>query len=553
MNKNSMYRITVCSMALLMGVAIPFISAQADVLSDAASVATGVNKTIQSSGIQSTASSVGNLVGSPIGLTIGKSASQIATGAQVTGTTLQSVSNIIGGNINGANVGNVLTSIGQYGAQNGLLTNGQTLSTIGSFINNYGSLNSIGDLTNWNNIQSFATGAVPQLGNLSVSNITSALGVSGLGNLGNLGSLGSLGNLTNVNVGSLMSMAGLSGNALFGSGMSYLKDLSPEIFQNLGQNLFQMDLGSILGGMGGGWPVTKPADTATVAESVSSSSAHTAQAEAQYQEEVKFTQSLGQAGNNHFKGDCIIENHDYSAMLTSYINGPGKDNEGSFPNLHMDTECYTTVGIGSVLNQYGSGLQNYTNYFLTMEYVDANGNPVPKYIQKQDIERIYKLEQCCLQYRDSRETGSACTVPGDAEIVRSAFAYKGRGIFNVLENDPMWTRMFNGRKISDSIMHAAIFSELCKDHVPPLHNYVKQFGRSYSSLPLDAQYVLLDISYHGGFDVVQNTAWSKYLINGQCTAAADAFSYTKMCTASWGEKRCPWRKKTMRSACTGGQ
>ena len=550
MNKNSMYRMTVCSIAILMGIAIPVVSAQADVLSDVASVATGVNKTIQSSGIQSTASSVGNLVSSPVGLTISKSASQIATGAQVAGTTLQSASNIIGGNISGANIGNVLTGIGRYGAQNGLLTNGQTLSTIGSFINNYGSLNSIGDLTSWNNIQSFATGALPQLGNLSVSNITSALGVGGLGNLGSLGNISSLGNLTGLNVGSL---TGLNGNALFGSGMSYLKDLSPEIFQNLGQNLFQMDVGSVLGGMGGGWPVTKPADVATVAESVSSSSAHTAQAEAQYQEEVKFTQSLGQDGNMHFKGDCVIENHDYSAMLTSYINGPGKDNEGSFPNLHMDTECYTTVGIGSVLNQYGSGLQNYTNYFLTMDYVDANNNSVDKSVQQADIARIYKLEQCCLEYKRSRTTGSSCSVPGDAEIVRSAFAKGGRGVFNVLEDAPLWTRLFNGRKISDSVMHNAIFSELCKDHVPSLHNYVKQFGRSYGSLPLDAQHVLLDISYQGGFGVVQNTTWSKHLINGQCAAAANAFSQARMCTADWGKKRCPWRKERMRASCTGGQ
>lgn len=551
MNKNSMYRITVCSMALLMGVAIPFVSAQADVLSDAASVATGVSKTIQSSGIQSTASSVGNLVGSPIGLTIGKSANQIATGAQVTGTTLQSVSNIIGGNINGANVGNVLTSIGQYGAQNGLLTNGQTLSTIGSFINNYGSLNSIGDLTNWNNIQSFATGAISQLGNLSVSDITSALGVSGLGNLGNLGSLGSLGNLTNVNVGSLMSMAGLSGNALFGSGMSYLKDLSPEIFQNLGQNLFQMDLGSILGGMGGGWPVTKPADTATVAESVSSSSAHTAQAEAQYREEVKFTQSLGQAGNNHFKGDCIIENHDYSAMITGYINGPGIEHEDNCPYLYLDTECWTTVGIGSVLKQYGEGLQNYTNYFLTMDYVDASGNPVDKSIQQRDIERIYKLEQCCMQYKENRTTSGACTVIGDATIVRSAFALNGRGVFNVGCRANTWSQMFGGRHITEESAKKAIFSELCKDHVTLLHNYAKRQGRQYGSLPIKTQEVLLDISYQGGFGVVQNTAWSRYLINGQCNAAANAFSGTKMCTKY--SSRCSSRQSMMRSGCTGGQ
>ena len=494
--------------------------------------------------IQGTASSLGTLVGGETGFIINKSVDQIAMGAEVAGKTLQGASNILGGDINGKNIGNVLTGIGQYGAQNGFLSNGQSLSTLGSFISNYGSLNSLGDLTSMDGLSSFASGALPQLSRLSVSDLTSVIGISGLGSLSSLGNLGSLTGMTD-----LSSLA--SGNSLFGSGMSYLKDLSPEIFQNLGQNLFQMDLGSILGGMGGGWPVIKPADTATVAESVSSSSAHTAQAEAQYREEVKFTQSLGQAGNNHFKGDCIIENHDYSAMITGYINGPGIEHEDNCPYLYLDTECWTTVGIGSVLKQYGEGLQNYTNYFLTMDYVDASGNPVDKSIQQQDIERIYKLEQCCMQYKKNRTTSGACTVVGDATIVRSAFALNGRGVFNVGCRANTWSQMFGGRHITEESAKKAIFSELCKDHVTRLHNYAKQQGRQYGSLPIKTQEVLLDISYQGGFGVVNNTAWSRYLINGQCNVAANAFSGTKMCTKYSG--RCSSRQSMMRSGCTGGQ
>lgn len=543
MIKNSTMHITVCSMALLLGT-ITIFPSQADILSNAASVAGSVQKTFDSSSIQGTASSLGTLVGGETGFIINKSVDQIAMGAEVAGKTLQGASNILGGDINGKNIGNVLTGIGQYGAQNGFLSNGQSLSTLGSFISNYGSLNSLGDLTSMDGLSSFASGAIPQLSRLSVSDLTSVMGISGLGSLSSLGNLGSLTGMTD-----LSSLA--SGNSLFGSGMSYLKDLSPEIFQNLGQNLFQMDLNSIVGAMGGGWPVLKPADTAQVAESVSSSSAHTAQAEAQYQEEVRFTQSLGEAGNMHFEGDCIIDNHDYSAMITGYINGAGVAHEGNCPYLYLDTECWTTVGIGSVLKQYGEGLQNYTNYFLSMDYVDASGNPVDKSTQQADIARIYQLEQCCFQYKRTGTTGNACTVAGDAQIVRSAFARGGRGIFNVGCQSNTWPTMFNGRRISDDAAGKAIFNELCKDHVTRLHDYAKRLGRHYGSLSTDTQEVLLDISYQGGFGVVNNTAWSQYLIKGQCNAAANSFSGTKMCQNYSG--RCSSRQSMMRSGCTGGQ
>lgn len=354
-------------------------------------------------------------------------------------------------------------------------------------------------------------------GNSQVAKVGSA--ISQIRNLDSVTELTSLDNLRSI-------------------GMSFVKDLSPEIKQLMSMSFDDLGLDSIIGGLGGaGYPVLMPTNTAQSAASVATSQAQTAQSESMLSAETELTATFGPVGNMDGRmGQCVIGNEDFSPPINYWLQAVGPKLEGTCPWLYLDTYCWPTIGVGSLL---GKDYRTMYQTFMPMEYVDGNGNVLDKQAQEADLRRIYNLH---LECRSKLNT--------DREAAKAIYNYSCGGNH--------WRNMFNGRRISDAAMQAASFDEICKDHAKVWANYFRQLGRSYTQLPLLHQVFVVDVSYQAGAGAVKGNnraylpnrtpVWQN-LAGGNCSGAVSAFSGQRLCTEF--SSRCQQRKAMITQGCGG--
>ena len=341
-------------------------------------------------------------------------------------------------------------------------------------------------------------------------------------NFKNMNSLSDLTNLKNL------------GNV----GMSFLKDMSPEIKQLMGMAFDDLGLDSMLGGLGGGgYPVLMPTNMAQSVAAVGTSKAQTTATEGLLDAETDLTASFGPVGNMDGRmGQCSINGEDYSQPISYWLQAVGPKLEGTCPWLYLDTYCWPTIGVGTLL---GKDLKTMYQTFMAMEYVDANGNPLDKQTQEADLRQIYNLHVTCRSKLNSDPAGA-------------------KQIYNYSCGGNHWKNMFNGRRISDQAMQSASFDEICKGHAKVWSNYWKQLGKNYTDLPLLHQVFVVDVSYQAGAGAVKGNnrkylpnrtpVWSN-LASGNCGGAASAFSGQRLCTEF--SSRCQQRKAMITQGCGG--
>ena len=362
-----------------------------------------------------------------------------------------------------------------------------------------------------------AVGYGKMFGDANVTQIGSAIK-----NVKNLNSLSDLTNLNNL------------GNV----GMSFIKDMSPEIKQLMSMSFDDLGLDSMLGGFGGGgYPVLMPTNVAQSTASVATSQAQTAQTEGLLSSETDLTASFGPVGNMDGRmGQCVINSEDYSQPISYWLQAVGPKLEGTCPWLYLDTYCWPTIGVGTLL---GKDLRTMYQTFMPMEYVDASGNLLDKKTQEEDLRKIYNLHLECRNKLNSDPAGA-------------------KAIYNYTCSGNHWKSMFNGRRISDASMQAASFDEICKDHAKSWANYWKQLGTSYTQLPLLHQVFVVDVSYQAGAGAIKGNnraylpnrtpVWQN-LAAGNCSGAASAFSGQRLCTEF--SSRCQQRKAMISQGCSG--
>ena len=341
------------------------------------------------------------------------------------------------------------------------------------------------------------------------------------------------------NVANLKSLSDLTNlNNLGDVGTSFLKDMSPEIKQLMSMSFDDLGLSSMLGGFGGGgYPVLMPTNVAQSTASVATSQAQTAQTEGLLSSETDLTASFGPVGNMDGRmGQCVVNSEDYSQPISYWLQAVGPKLEGTCPWLYLDTYCWPTIGVGTLL---GKDLKTMYQTFMPMEYVDANGNLLDKKTQEEDLRKIYNLHLECRSKLNSDPEGA-------------------KKIYNYVCGGNHWKNMFNGRRISDASMQAASFDEICKDHAKSWANYWKQLGKSYTQLPLLHQVFVVDVSYQAGAGAIKGNnraylpnrtpVWQN-LAAGNCSGAASAFSSQRLCTEF--SARCQQRKAMITQGCAG--
>ena len=321
-------------------------------------------------------------------------------------------------------------------------------------------------------------------------------------------------------------------------GTSFLKDMSPEIKQLMGMAFDDLGLDSMLGGLGGGgYPVLMPTNVAQSAAAVGTSKAQTAATEGLLDAETDLTASFGPVGNMDGRmGQCVINGEDYSQAINYWLQAVGPQLEGTCPWLYLDTVCWPTIGVGSLL---GKDLRTMHQTFMPMEYVDAQGNVLDKKTQEADLRTIYNLHVTCRSKLQSDPDGA-------------------KQIYNYSCGGNHWKNMFNGRRISDQAMQSASFDEICKGHVKVWANYWKQLGKRFTDLPLLHQVFVVDVSYQAGAGAVKGNnraylpnrtpVWSN-LASGNCSSASSAFADQRLCTAF--SSRCTQRKAMINQGCSG--
>ena len=422
-------------------------------------------------------------------------AEQVEAYTRLWSDTADGVSGILGGSANSENIGKALHGIGIIGTPSGLndmLSSGVNFSGVNGIVN--------------------STFGGPKLSNIGTA----------IKNFKNMNSLSDLTNLKNL------------GNV----GMSFLKDMSPEIKQLMGMAFDDLGLDSMIGGLGGGgYPVLMPTNSAQSAAAVGTSKAQTAATEGLLDAETDLTASFGPVGNMDGRmGQCSINGEDYSQPISYWLQAVGPKLEGTCPWLYLDTYCWPTIGVGTLL---GKDLKTMYQTFMAMEYVDANGNPLDKRTQEADLRQIYNLHVTCRSKLQSDPAGA-------------------KEIYNYSCGGNHWKNMFNGRRISDQAMQSASFDEICKGHAKVWANYWKQLGKNYTDLPLLHQVFVVDVSYQAGAGAVKGNN-RKYLPNrtpvwqnlasGNCGGAASAFSGQRLCTEF--SSRCQQRKAMITQGCGG--
>lgn len=396
-------------------------------------------------------------------------------------------------------------------------------------------------------------GALDVMGNLSNMDFNSV--TSGLGSLGNLG-LGSLGGTLGQSAQNIMSNAGkyfdsvkgINLDSIWGEVTNLNKDLTSSVKQLIAGDIANFDMTSLSSALtSAGVPVEYvdlgPVGVATVVYEGQIPIAM----DAQYAALTDYSAAMGPIGNMDFRnGQCVHSGHDYTGMLKDYINGAGVANEGTHNSLYLDTNCWITIGIGSVMFQYSSprNWNGYKAYFDKMEYVDKAGNPVSQAQKDADLKLFFDMEGTC---RSDCGCSAACDAKASTKGCCSNTQTRAKDGLTYCINKPysFYTNKVAGRQISGQAAGDAIFNELCNDHIPGL---VKKSGGAYPKFNIKLQEVLLDISYQGGVGSIGSLITR--LKSGNCGTAVQTFSSSSLCTQF--RSRCAWRLGALKSGCNMG-
>lgn len=444
------------------------------------------------------------------------------------------------------------------GQASGLLNSAnQTTSAIGGLANSFGAGNILGNTTGiLNDTSSYLNkgqsllNTAGTLSNINMNSIT-----SGLGSIGNLG-LGSLGGTVGQSAQNILSNAGkyfdsakgINLDSIWGSVTNLQKDLTGNIKQLISGKIADFDLTSLSSALtSAGVPVEYvdlgPVGVATV---VYEGQIPIAMA-SQYAATTDYSAAMGPIGNMDFRnGQCMHNGHDYTGMLKDYINGAGVANEGTHNSLYLDTNCWITIGIGSVMFQYSSprNWDGYKAYFDKMEYVDKAGNPVSQVQKDADLKKFFDMEGSC---RASCGCSAACDAKASTKGCCTSTQTRSKDgmTYCINKSYSYYANQVDGRQISNQAAGDAIFNELCNDHIPGL---VKKSGGAYPQFNIKLQEVLLDISYQGGIGSIGDLMTR--LKSGNCGTAVSSFSSSSLCTQF--PSRCRWRLGALTSGCNMG-
>ena len=339
-------------------------------------------------------------------------------------------------------------------------------------------------------------------------------------------------------------------------GLSIIEDIAPEIKQLMGLKLDDIvstfsNLTS-LSGLKHAYTVIMPDMEVQSGINTASAVAHGVAADQQYNSETAITATEGQAGNIDFRytGECKIDGYDYGAVINDYIRTDAIKNEGLIQHLYLDTECWVTVGIGSVLFEYSSpgNEEGYKNYFKKFEYVDRNGNPLSEEIQMADLHKRFNDEsRCRAETKKShwitvidKKTGK------EKKIWNHRLRQWGK---NWRSDSALWKQDMHG-EVTEKSAVTAIFTELCDHHLRYWVPSFAKLGVPFSNLPRPFQKVMLDISYQAGKDRIgTDSTMKRAVVRGQCSVAHNAFMSTGLC--SQYPDRCESRKSRFKEPCGG--
>lgn len=354
--------------------------------------------------------------------------------------------------------------------------------------------------------------------------------LQGAGSLGsNFGSLGNVAGKVTSNIGKNWDdLKKVNMDSIYGDSLNMLKDTFPELKGLLALEMDNLSVDGVLDALaatGAGIPITSIDMPIVTVDMVASAVATTGALTTQLDAETGYTSVLGNWGNKDGRnGECMIDGCQYGPMLDQFIDTVLLDLEGYY-GLYIDTECYPTTGVGSLMKEVVYGRSNY-DIFLEMDYQDASGASLDLATKQSDLARIRSFESQCRA-----------------------------GAFNPYSRTGGWwtKNEFAGRKLSYPHAHKMAFDEFCNTKVPPLHRKFAERGIRFCELPIPHQVALLDIAYQagGGF-----TGWSQAgplldaVKNGNCTAAANNFSGWNLCTKY--SNRCKTRLGLFREPCSGG-
>lgn len=420
--------------------------------------------------------------------------------------------------------------------------------------------NFLGDAGNYLNQGKNALDFAGKLSDIDINSIT-----SNFGSMGNLG-LGSVGNLLGGSAKNILNNAetymgkyfdsakGINLDSIWGGVTNLQKDLTSNIKQLIAGDLSNFDMTTLSSALTSvGVPVNYvdlgPVGVATVVYEGQIPIA----LEAQYAANSDYSASLGPIGNMDFRnGQCMYDGVDYTGLLASYINGGAVKNEGPIGWLYLDTECWVTIGKGSVMYQYSSrrNWNGYKAYFDTMNYVDASGNPVDQATKDADLKKLFALEGSC---RAKCATGARETTSTGSKVCQN-------------KTPDHFKQFTEGRHITTEAMNEAIFGEFCKSHIAIIHRGFKQeaaaqgSNRMYGNLDMRHQQAVLDMGYQTGSGIFVNSSQSKHtpigmavrraLVQGNCSAAVNQFASSNLCKDY--RNRCVWRLAMLRGGCAGG-
>lgn len=334
---------------------------------------------------------------------------------------------------------------------------------------------------------------------------------------------------------------GVNLDSIWGDVTNLEKDLSPDIKELIAGKLTDFDISPMTTNVTvGGVPVEYidlgPAGISTVVYESQLPIAF----ETQYKANVDYAAALGPIGNMDYRnGVCFIDGQNYTGLINAYLYGPAPKFEGLYPYLHLDSECWITIGIGSALFVPGGkkNYDSYKKYFNSMQYVDAQGIYVSQKLRDKDIALFIEKEKNCLA------TGKE----------------KGK-------SEKHFKEFTAGRHITNDCMYRLAFEEACDRMLPVLIEAFKKEAakqkshRTFNNISLTHQLVVMDISYQGGVYRFTNhpKITGKYtmryvrnaIVKNDCKSAEAAFNKTYLNSTKHNNKeRLDWRKKQLREGC----
>ncbi len=341
-------------------------------------------------------------------------------------------------------------------------------------------------------------------------------------------------------------LKGINMDSIWGEITNFQEDMSAKVKQLVAGDLSEFDLESLSKALtSAGVPVEyvdlSPVGVATVVYEGQIPIAM----DSQYAANVDYSAALGPIGNMDFRnGMCTYDGHDYTGMLKDYINGAASSNEGHYPFLYLDTNCWVTIGRGSVMFQYSSARNwaGYKKYFDAMEYLDASNNPVDQTTKDADLKKFFDMEGSCRASCGCSGSGTSTT----KKTCSNALNRNGT-IMCVNKGANAYKKETNGRHISDQAVGDAIFNELCNDHVRILKNYS---NKVYPKLNSSLQQAILDISYQAGPGASAVKTLLNNLAANNCSGAYNQFAASNLCTSY--KSRCTWRLGMIKQGCNAG-